>query len=419
MKRFWKVEHFIDIIKGSKIVNLENNLNTNTVSHKIKGIFISFLVILTIIQQMPIIKDLYYEQIRGLLYFLFGLLTAVSLISFNRIIKYKTLKFFSLVILYGFVLAIVVYFFTRNISDFNLGEIVVPYGVLICSLSTYFTDIQIRRLLRTYIILAAVLGISSVFFYGSGFIINQNYFLEAKNQIGTLLGVATIIAEVLLVKDQKASVRKKIVLFTLFIGLLFSIVFIRNRSSLVGIFGITCLLSGNVLRGKKTIKFYLLLTFLLIGFIIATLTGVFDGLMDIFINSLTMNYDVTDLDSLSAGRTDVYLQAIDFIKNNFFLGEMGGTEFISTTLPHNYVLNKMVELGFLGSLLFLSLYFYFWIFVIKNLFLKRSKYLYGIPLWVMLFSLIISLFEYTYPYGPGTSQLMVWFMLGQQLNNAK
>lgn len=400
-------------------MNLEKNLNSNTVSHKIKGVFISILVILTIIQQMPIIKDLYYEQIRGLLYFLFGLLTAISLISFNRIIKYKTFRFFSLVILYGFVLAIIIYFFTQNVSDFNVGEIVVPYGVLICSLSTYFTNIQIRRLLRAYIILATILGISSVFYYGDGFIITQSYFLEAKNQIGPLLGIATVMTEVWLVKEQGASIKKRVALFLLFIVLLFSIVFIRNRSSLVGIFGITCLLSGSVLRGKKTIKFYLLLTFLLIGVIIATLTGVFDGLIDIFINSLTMNYDVADLDSLSAGRTDVYLQAIDFIKNNFFLGEMGGTEFISTTFPHNYVLNKMVELGVLGSLLFLSLYFYFWIFVIKNLFFKGTKYLYGIPLWVMLFSLIISLFEYTYPYGPGTSQLMVWFMLGQQLNNAK
>lgn len=398
-------------------MNLENRLNSNAVSHKIKSTFISVLIILTIVQQMPIIKDLYYDQIRALLYFLFGLLTAISLFSINKIIKYKTAKFFSVAVLYSLLLAIVIYFFTQEISGFNVGEIVVPYGILICSLSTCFTNTQIIRLLKTYVTIVAFLGISSVLYYGEGFTITQNYFLEAKNQIGPLLGIATVMTEVWLVKDQKASIKKRLTLFVLFVVLLCSIVLIRNRSSLVGILGITCLLSLSVFKTKKTIKFYLYLTFLLIGVIIATLIGAFDGVAEVFFNSLTMNYDVTDLDSLSAGRTDIYIQAVDFIKNNFFLGEMSGTGFINGTFPHNYVLNKMVRLGFLGSFLFLSLYFYFWVFVIKNLFFKRFKYLYGIPFWVMLFSLIISLFEYTYPYGPGTSQLMVWFMLGQQLKN--
>ena len=48
----------------------------------------------------------------------------------------------------------------------------------------------------------------------------------------------------------------------------------------------------------------------------------------------------------------------------------------------------------------------------SRLFLR--SYLLVIP--VMLLALVISLVEYTYPYGPGTSQIILWALIGIYLN---
>jgi len=50
------------------------------------------------------------------------------------------------------------------------------------------------------------------------------------------------------------------------------------------------------------------------------------------------------------------------------------------------------------------------------LFSKQRDAVEGIALWLLMLGLIISMFEYTYPYGPGVSQIMVWFMLGTILS---
>ena len=126
-----------------------------------------------------------------------------------------------------------------------------------------------------------------------------------------------------------------------------------------------------------------------------------------------MSDTITDL---SAGRTDVYKFALEFAIQHPILGELEGFRFIYGN-PHNYILNKWVNYGILGSLPLVLFYLYLWFFAFKEIKSHVKNTNFTLPLWVLLFSLVVSLFEYTYPYGPGTSQLMVWFLLGQYFRN--
>jgi len=122
------------------------------------------------------------------------------------------------------------------------------------------------------------------------------------------------------------------------------------------------------------------------------------------------------MDNLSAGRVKIYEIAIIFLKNNFFLGELNSSEYVPG-IAHNYLLNKVVKYGLIGSIPLIFLYLYIVIFIFKTL-LKQIKLGRNINLSLLLIwqAIIISFFEYSYPYGPGVSQALSWFLLGQYLS---
>src|SRR5699024_4952486 len=173
----------------------------------------------------------------------------------------------SVVVGYSCILFFAIRIFSLINIPFSPIELIVPYGILICSLDTSFADDQIYCLLSIYIILTTLLGISSIFYYGEGFVVTQTYFMEFKNQIGPLLGIATIISEVLFFNKKSSTMLEKLLLSIIFVLLFISIIMIRNRSSVVGI--------------------------ILIGIIMITMGyfGIFNNIISIIISSLTMNYD--------------------------------------------------------------------------------------------------------------------------------
>ena len=90
------------------------------------------------------------------------------------------------------------------------------------------------------------------------------------------------------------------------------------------------------------------------------------------------------------------------------------------TLPiseytHVYVLHTVMQYGILGSLPFIIFYL---IIILKafRILLSIQGYTINILVFMILIvSLVISLLEYSYPYGPGVSQFILWFLLGQYM----
>lgn len=382
-----------------------------TNKERYKRIILFILICLTVLQQMPVVKDVYYTQIRIILYIGFGFFSIISAISLNKVLKIPFIRLILLTILYSIIL-----FFISKLTNVEVVilDLIIPFGILLSSLNTDYNKRELSKLLIWYVIFSTILGVSSIFYYGQGFTITQTYFLVGKNQIGPLLGIAIIITGVWIFDKNQINfsinnIFLKVILFSM---LILSIVVIRNRSGLLAVIITLSLIILKEYNFKKTLFNFIIAQGILICLIIMLYLGVFEEFLDMFYKSVFSNYDFYNINNLSAGRIEGYKISLDFISKNLFMGKLGLDQTISI-VPHNYILNKWVDFGVLGSLPFVLFYLYLYGFVILRIYNKRLRTSFSLPIWILLFSLIVSNFEYTYPYGPGVSQVMMWFLLGQ------
>jgi hypothetical protein len=119
---------------------------------------------------------------------------------------------------------------------------------------------------------------------------------------------------------------------------------------------------------------------------------------------------------VSAGRIDRNIAAIKFISDYPVFGQLTNSLYLDWV--HNYVLLKLSQYGILGSFPLLCLYFYLiWTIIIKisrirEFRIEHSGYM------AMIIPIIISLMEPSFPFGPGSVQVIVYFMLGYSLKNS-
>jgi len=155
------------------------------------------------------------------------------------------------------------------------------------------------------------------------------------------------------------------------------------------------------IRNKKYIFFTLAFVLLLMPFI-----------WQYLYDALFLNYDITDIDSISTNRMTRNLIGIDFLLKYPLTGQLGHT-FYGRKI-HNYVLISLVSYGALLSSLILIIYFKYVLKIIRAIRKNTFQY-YEVGPLVMIILLIISLFEYTYPYAPGSAVFFPFFLLGQYL----
>jgi len=386
-------------------------------------VFIALL--LTIIQQFPYVRENYYSQIRILLYLFFGIFSFIGIfISKPKLTLF--IKVFFVCTLLWYLLMVIFYITGLNFKNpYNTGndilEPVIPLGLLVLAYKFNFSDNEIKKFSIIYIIFVTIMGIANIVYYGIGLEIPKIYIENfPKNQIGPILSISSIICFYLFLNN----IIKRNSLAISYIYIIFNIInliclaLIRNRSGLLATFIIiTFLILFYYKYIKKNTKVYLniIAIFVILVFLDIN-TSIFNSSISFLYNSFTANYNISDMDNLSAGRVKIYEIAIIFLKNNFFLGELNSSEYVPG-IAHNYLLNKVVKYGLIGSIPLIFLYLYIVIFIFKTL-LKQIKLGRNINLSLLLIwqAIIISFFEYSYPYGPGVSQALSWFLLGQYLS---
>lgn len=381
---------------------------------KLRVLFV-FGIVLTAIQQMPLIRDLAYNEIRQLLYIVFGLVAYLSLRRSLSTSLPRFIKLFLIVILLSTAEMLLFQLLGWRSSLSRITELLVPFGILVSSYSLDFDQDSIDKLLMVYSSLAVLMGVLLVLYYGGGFFLREQYIAgTSKNQTGPILGIASVILFDRLVRNRISRSYKRLEVFVtilLLIGAISALVVLRNRAGLFGVLLVFALIILSKLRRSFTLLLLIILLIVVILLSILFLAGYLDPFLGIINDAFTMNYDITDLNSLSAGRISTYLEALRFVSQYPFFGELvSGEVFFGTA--HNYVLNKWVSLGVVGSLPFVVLYAYLFAIAFRMLFNKRRNDSAQTALWILLLGLTISMFEYTYPYGPGVSQVMVWFCLG-------
>lgn len=375
------------------------------------------LILVAVLQQMPIVRELWYEQIRFGLYGVFlvyslGVVVNMRRATYHPLVKYSVWLFCS-------------FFAFELLTDLLMGsggfattfEYLVPFGVLLCSFLTPFSDRQRNMVLGAYVCLVTVVGLSSAVYYNGGFELSAIYDIPSKNQTGPLIGISLVVVLYqVLGRRQSESIKSFWLRFALWAisGLLFtSLLVLRNRSGIVGILIVALLLWIGHLSEKSVSARLISLFWAILVVVALALSGHLSIVAGYVWDSLTLNYDVGEANSLSAGRADVYIEALAYMADNPAFGGMGLSDPFDGT-PHNYLLSKAVQYGLVLGLPILAYYVYLWrlgvAWALRRDRLAGPSHLTG---HVLLFSLIVSLFEYTYPFGPGTSQVMLWFLLGQ------
>jgi hypothetical protein len=383
---------------------------------------IFILILIALAQQLPVIKDFAYSELRILIYLL--MLILLLKIPFSTIVYMRIPRILQ-VFLFAIFLIVAQSLIFRIIGgsvrlDF-LIEPFVSFAILYVSCTYSHDDTKVELIVSAYIILSTILSVSTALYYGPGlFIIPDRYTVAFKSGPTYAAMYASILSFgrlLRMIKDNTINWRTRLYkesYYTMIIIFNYTaIIAIKSRSALIGTsLGIALLLLFSL---KYNVKLYVILIISLIMVIISTLFG-FTPIRDAFEGTLFLGYDRQSADSILSGRLSLSQNAILFSKNNLLFGEIFGETWYFDTRPHNYFLNKIVSFGLVGSIPFVFLYLVLAAYCFFNLTRARRKRILisrDIGIVLLTVSFAISIVEYSLPFGPGATQFIVWFLVGQ------
>ncbi|MCR6466511.1 O-antigen ligase family protein [Bacillus paranthracis] len=272
-----------------------------------------------------------------------------------------------------------------------------------------------RWLIYCYATLTSLVGWYIILNFGSGLTLSGQYFLAQKNQIGAILGVSIALLLYILF-SQKGIISEKVVpiLFTIILLVmnLVPLFLLRNRTTMLAIMVCLVLVIIKMFFNagtKKSAKVLIVLSGLLMLFSANTI-------IDFIYEAFFLNTNMNDMNSISGDRFDVYVITIEFLKDNLWFGQMGTESSIFD--PHNFLLYNLYKKGFFLSLGYIIIYFLFLGKIVRSWITVRLVDL-SISDYLLIISFITSISEYQQPFGPGTTQLLAWFFMGNELRNGK
>ena len=385
---------------------------------KIPIYFVGFLVFLMAFQQLPVIRDTFYDVLRFGLYTLFGVSILYSLVNLRVLFQFKFYNFFIVIIAYAFFLSVIILLIDGDLLP--IASMIVPFGILTLSLTNQYTQKDILILLWIFSISNIIMGLINIFYYGEGFSITASYLIPEKNQIGPMIGYSILVYLYFIYNYKKIWI--KIISSVLVVFSLLILLAVRNRSAIVGIsLMIVFILVFFMYLGIKKIfqnnKKEVLITVgvIVIVLIIGLQLEFIQALIDRIWVSITYNRVITDLNSLSSGRYQLMLDSFIWIDTYPLFGFIGIDTLPITEYTHVYVLHSLMQYGILGSLPFLMFYITLILMALRILLQINLNRLNLLVFMIISVSLVISLLEYSYPYGPGVSQFILWFLLGQYM----
>lgn len=330
-------------------------------------------------------------------------IVVLFLLNFKKAIKqYRKISLFKVhlfsLIVFAFIIVLLIPFKTE-IAITPLRDLALALIILMIGLSIDLKERQYIRLINIYIVLYTLAALSIVFTYSSGFEIQERYLPIPKNQVAPAFGVAFVLSIYFSFKKKGFSKW----FFHVFTGLLFaSLMVIRGRAVIVAVFLTVLVLIFFFIKSRK----YKIFTIVIIATSIP-----FVG--NFIYEALFLNYDTSDIDSISTGRFDTYLYGLDFFKNYPLGGILENPYYRGRTI-HNYLLFNLVNYGiFIASILFFV--FYKYAIKIYQGIRRNSFSVHEAGPLVMVIIFIVSMFEYTYPYAPGSAVFFPFLLMGQYL----
>ncbi|MEE0863980.1 MAG: hypothetical protein U0L61_02470 [Alistipes sp.] len=264
-------------------------------------------------------------------------------------------------------------------------------------------DIVITSL--SYIIAVLFIGYLQISQNIGNFIIEDTYINTAKNAFGPMIAIAGTLSILIMLSSNSNRLIRILAAITSVISLL-EVATIRARLATIILIIIYTYI---IIKWIKSVNYNNKVFYVIIfSFIFALL---FYGLSEYIWDSLTQNKE----DDITSGRINTYYDAIDIFTSSPLLGNLSLNREVGWV--HNYLLLKLSEYGLIFSLPLLVLFFYIVHIIISGL-KKRNIFIpqnYGYI--ILIISFLVSLGEPTYPFGPGTTNLIPFMLLGISMNS--
>ena len=241
------------------------------------------------------------------------------------------------------------------------------------------------------------------FYHAGGLYVPEFYMVDkGKNQMGGLLaiGAASLFFWGMKLKEERTHY---MILFVLSFLLL---ILIRARADVFAL--IACVLfvfaKESELHLKANAK-------TVVGILCLALSAyiLFNGFFKDELNRFMFGGHGNTMEQASTHRWERNRQGIDFVSEHVIEGEQEDESDIM--LIHNYPLLRMVRYG-LFSLPLLAFYLFFIGNVAYHLFKQRRTDIRDVGYVVCMVPLIVSLAEPSFPYGPGSVQMLAFLLLG-------
>ncbi|WP_321424484.1 O-antigen ligase family protein [uncultured Bacteroides sp.] len=318
---------------------------------------------------------------------------------FTNIIRYKQLKIHLVCLFFALIPVFLFQSMDFKVDISHLQELFLPLLILMVSTSNLLSKNSFVFLCAWFIFLMTISACTIVYTYAPTLQINEFYFPIPKNQISPIYAVASLLALYLAFKVKG---KKKIFYAVCCLILILSIFIIRGRSNILALSVVVIIFNLYYLKKKK----YLLI---LLGITVLIIIPLF---WKQIYDSLFLNYDISDMNSISTGRTDVYKSGIKFFLDHPFDGRLFQRIPNPYAMIHNYFLVNLVEYGLIISIPVFFLYFSYIRYSILNIRFNTFS-IYDAGPFIMTELYIVSLFEYSYPYSPGSATIFPFFLLGQ------
>lgn len=220
-----------------------------------------------------------------------------------------------------------------------------------------------------------------------------------KNQIGAAFAVVSIACIVIAVEHHNTWL--KLIYTILSVLNLYPAIFLSCRTAQVSFVLVVIFL---------LFKKYRLKAFIIVPLTILALVFIGgENLQNLLIESFVGNRDVTDVDDLSSGRVSRLSDSFNYFLDHPLFGFYGSGDNIME-MPENahmFILFRLTKWGIIGSIPFIALYFTFFKIFIKSIRMNNMM-----VAGILLLAYIESFAEYTPPFGPGSSFIFMFVLIG-------
>lgn len=281
---------------------------------------------------------------------------------------------------------------------------------LIFFLLGYQFQLTVKRTMffsLVYVSFALLTGISQVLTSIGTFVIMEQYMVSAKNSMACIFAVGIAVSLFWALSDIKTYYKS---FFWGVFLLLFTVLFtIRGRAGILASVFSCIVIFVKYIKNSNTNSLTRFIRIMVIVTIIIVMlwgTGKLTFVWDYIYESFSSSYS----GDITSGRMERNMDAMSLFLDNMLIGRIGNSYEIEWV--HNYVLRILSDYGIIVGGYLLIPYFYIIKQVYKNITSLKSYSVYLLGNVAIIVPFVISLFEPTFPYSPGSTIMFAYFLFG-------